>query len=395
MTGRPLCNLKFQICNLLLLAVLLPSASAAETRKTVIPFDFVSTFDEGRLGRTIGDMVWKKLSRGGRFIVPESMLDVRDYCQEHRLNPSPATDLAEMKKAVQDGFGGQIGIWGRIEPARPGEGEVYDLVINCFDFSTPRPRVIFQIKTRTRSAGEIPHLYVKQLVDALEGRGPEKLPAADPVAEENWKKNPNLVKGDFEHGADGVPDGWDRVAGQLREPLGGLVRWADEIGNPRNRVIRFTLDQNVAESEGVMYYSDWFRVEEGAKYRFQCRWRSDGPAAKVFVKCYDEVSESLARREVYRSQQNLKGPVGAWNTQTEDFTPRRSAKYSPQWGRVMLYAYLKPGTVEFDDVIVKQIAVGPDRSPKIRRPSSETQATGNEAEANKRRSRGAKEDEKP
>lgn len=61
----------------------------------------------------------------------------------------------------------------------------------------------------------------------------------------------------------------------------------------------------------------------------------------------------------------------------------------------MLYAYLKPGTVEFDDVIVKQIAVGPDRSPKIRRPSSETQATGNEAEANKRRSRGAKEDEKP
>ena len=78
------------------------------------------------------------------------------------------------------------------------------------------------------------------------------------MAEANWKKNPNLVKGDFEHGADGVPDGWDRVAGQQREPLGGLVRWADEIGNPKNRVIRFTLDKNVAENEGVMYYSDLF-----------------------------------------------------------------------------------------------------------------------------------------
>ena len=42
-----------------------------------------------------------------------------------------------------------------------------------------------------------------------------------------------------------------------------------------------------------MYYSDSFPVEAGAKYRFQCRWRSDGPAAKVFVKCYDEISESL------------------------------------------------------------------------------------------------------
>jgi hypothetical protein len=268
-------------------------------------------------------------------------------------------------------------------------------VIECYDFSPPQPRLIYEIKTRTKSAGEIPHLYVKQMLDALEGREPERPAAGDPVAEANWKKNPNLVKGDFEHGANGVPDGWDRVAGQGREPLGGLVRWTDEIGNPKNRVIRFTLDKNVAENEGVMYYSDWFRVEEGAKYRFQCRWRSDGPAAKVFVKCYDEVSESLGRREVYRSQQNLKGPVGAWNAHTEDFTPRHT-KYSPQWGRVMLYAYLKPGTVEFDDVIVKQIAAAAsDRPPKVRRPSSETQVTNDEIEADKQRSRKAKEGEKP
>ena len=299
------------------------------------------------------------------------MADVRDYCKEHKFKPAPETDLAEMRKIVQDGFGGQIGIWGRIEPVRPGEGEVYDLVIKCVDFSAPQPSVIYQVKTRTKSASEIPHLYVKQMLDALEGRGPEGQPAGDPVTEANWKKKPNLVKGDFEHGTNGVPDGWLRVAGQEREPLGGLVRWAEEIGNPKNRVIRFTLDKNVADNEGVMYYSDWFRVEEGAKYRFQCRWRSDGPAPKVFIKCYDEVSESLGRREVYRSQQNLNGPTGAWNTHTEDFTPRHT-KYLPEWGRVMLYAYLKPGVVEFDDVIVKQIAAAPAGSPKVRRPSSET-----------------------
>ena len=51
----------------------------------------------------------------------------------------------------------------------------------------------------------------------------------------------------------------------------------DRSGNPENQVIRFTLDQNVAENEGVMYYSDFFPVEEGAKYRFQCRCRIRRP----------------------------------------------------------------------------------------------------------------------
>ena len=59
-------------------------------------------------------------------------------------------------------------------------------------------------------------------------------------------------------------------------------------------------------------------------------------------------------REVYRCQMNLKGPKNAWNTHTEDFTPKHT-KYTPQWGRVMLYAYLGAGQVDFDDVVVKQI----------------------------------------
>ena len=151
-----------------------------------------------------------------------------------------------------------------------------------------------------------------------------------------------------------MPAGWDKTAGQQRAPLGTEVRWTTEKNNPANRVARFVLDKNTAENAGVMYYSDYFPIEEGAKYRFQCRWRSDGPAVKVFVKCYDYFPDEARRREVYRSQQNLQGPGNAWNTHAEDFTPRHS-KYAPRWGRVMLYAYLKPGEVEFDDVIVKRI----------------------------------------
>ena len=93
------------------------SAVAADTRKVVIPFDFVSKFDDGRYGQMVGDMLWKKLSREGGFIIPESMLDVRDYCASHNLKPSPETDLEKMKKIVRDDFDAQIGIWGSVERA--------------------------------------------------------------------------------------------------------------------------------------------------------------------------------------------------------------------------------------------------------------------------------------
>ena len=332
--------------------------AADDDRKVVIPFDFVSTFDDGRYGQMVGDMLWKKLSRQGGFIIPESMLDVRDYCASRHLKPAADMDLEKMKKIVQNDFGAHIGIWGSVERAPGAEAEIYDLAIKCVDFSAqPNPKMVYQVKARTKSASEIPHLYVKQMFDALYQRQPTGPAGPDPVAEENWKKNPNLVVGDFQRGSDGAPKGWEKVCGQQREPLGGLVRWMAEDGNPNNKVIRFTLDKNVAENEGVMYYSDFFPVQDGATYRFQCRWRSNGQAAKVFIKCYDSVSEAKRRREVYRSQQNLSsGPVNtwSWNTHTEDFTPKH-VKYTPRWGRVMLYAYAVPGVVEFDDVVVKQI----------------------------------------
>ena len=60
-------------------------AHAADAKKVVIPFDFVSKFDDGRYGQMMGDMIWKKLSRQRGFIIPDSMLEVRDYCQSHKL----------------------------------------------------------------------------------------------------------------------------------------------------------------------------------------------------------------------------------------------------------------------------------------------------------------------
>lgn len=398
-------NLQFAIFNIfcwLFLAAAVAADVAADARKAVVPFDFASTFDDGRYGRLVGEMIWKKLSAQGGYVVPETMDDVRDYCAGRHVKPSPETDLDQMRKLVVEGFDAQIGIWGGVERVAGAELDAYDLTIKCVDFSArPTPKAIYQVQARTKSVSEIPHLYVRQMLDALGDRRPAAAAGANPLAEENWRQKPNLVAGDFQRGAAGVPRGWQKVCGQRREPLGKLVQWTTEEGNAQNKVIRFTLDRETAENEGLMYYSEDFPVEEGATYRFQCRWRSHGPAVKVFVKCYDaeaspyDAEDGAAaktgqsqRREVYRSQQNLSsGPVDTWtwSTQVEDFTPRH-VKYSPRWGRVMLYAYAKPGEVEFDDVVVKQIAPpSPGERAKVRRPSRETKITIEEMEKNYRR----------
>ena len=396
-------------------------AYSSGKQKVVIPFDFVSKFDKGRYGQMVGDMIWKKLDREGGVIIPETMLDVRDFCAGRNLHLGPDTPMEKVQHVVREDFGAHVGIWGSVERVEGHEWDVYDLVIKCVDFSAyPDPKVIYECTARTNTVSEIPHLYVKQMLDKLYDRKPGGPPPVNKIAEENWVKNPNLVVGDFQSGSGGAPKGWESRGGQQREPLGGLVSWVPEGGNAENRLIRFKFPAAVGDSEGVMYYSGWFPVEEGARYRFQCRWRSNGPAVKVFIKCYDAmgsqykesqykptagrprakgskenayrpgnnyVPEAGQRREVYRSQQNLKGPKNTWNVQTEDFTPKHT-KYTPRWGRVMLYAYLGAGVVEFDDVVLKQILpASPGEHIKERRHSLETRVTLEEMEENERRGR--------
>lgn len=396
-----------------------PPGPIPRSEWVVIPFDFQSEFDDGRYGRMVAEMIWKKLQRQGGFIIPESMLDVRDTCQSNKIRLKPESALAEVKKHVRDDFGAHVGIWGSVQRAPGHDWEVYDLTIKCVDFSAyPEPKVIYEKTARTRSVSEIPRLYVQQMLDAMYQRPPHEPPPPDPVAQKSWRERPNLVRGDFQQGSGNAPAGWAThwQAGDVGgpEPLGTTIRWIAEggsaaTGNTSNRVIRFTFGAGIGDGTGVAYYSHPFEVQEGALYRFQCRWRSNGPKGIVFVKCYDEVDTKYRSgterpavspggpadyipeigliREVYRSQQNLKGPQNTWNVQTEDFTPKHT-RYTPRWGRVMLYAYLGGGVVEFDDVVVKQIlSASPGDQDKVRRHSLETGVTIEQMQQDRRRSR--------
>jgi len=391
------------------------AGQTTDSRKVIIPFDFESKFDNGRYGQMVGDMIWKKLEREGGFIIPESMADVRDFCQARKIQLGPNTPLETVKKIVREDFDAHIGIWGSVERVPGHDWDVYDLVIKCVDFSGSEPKVIYEVSTRTKTVSEIPHTYVKEMLDKLYDRQPGGPKPINPIAEKNWKENPNLVIGDFEQGV-GHPKGWDSRGGQQREPLGRLVKWIPEPGNPSNKIIRLEFPASVGDAEGVMYYSDYFPVEEGATYRFQCRWRSSGVQGKVFIKCGEPIAteyrptsgyrpqqpatnpklyrpEESQMREVYRCQINLKGPPNTWNVHVEEFTPRHT-KYTPRYGRIMLYGYLGGGWIDFDDIVLKQILPpSPGEQQKELRHSLETKVTLKEMEENERRSRELEEQE--
>ncbi|MFO7905322.1 MAG: hypothetical protein ACQESR_17220 [Planctomycetota bacterium] len=356
-----------------------PQADSQES-KIVIPFDFESTFDQGRYGRKLGDMIWKKLEQRGQYIIPEAMLDVREWSERTKTVPGPDISLEKMQSIVQDTFGGDIGIWGKIERLPNVEWDQYDLWINIVDFSHSPPKVIAKTKAQTKTVSEIPHVYLKQALDQLYGvQGGGIADKPDEAAERRWETGPNLVKGTFD-----TLEGWDRPEEYVSRQVERTAQGAS------NHFIRFSIPRGVARTSGVLYYSEYFPVEPGATYRFQCRWRSSGPAAKVFIKCYTERPTSFTeradgevrqseKREVYRNQQNLKGPADTWNTRTEDFTPKHT-QYEPRFGRVMLYGYLRQGTLDWDDVVVKKIVPAPETSTKIRRPSLETNVRSEELE---------------
>ena len=209
------------------------SAWAADKRKVVIPFDFVSKFDHGHCGEMLGEQIWMKLP-ASRGLSRWNRSRTSATPAQNNVHPSPEMPIGDVGKIVVRDFDAQIGIWGSVERAAGHDEEVYDLVIKCVDFSDPKqPKTIYQCNARTKTVSEIPHLYVRQLLDALAGRSPAGLPGVDPLAKENWKKNPNLViGGDFQSGSRGVPGVGNRSPGSRAS------RWANWSAGSRKPAIR-------------------------------------------------------------------------------------------------------------------------------------------------------------
>ena len=387
-------------------------------QKRVVMFDFESLWDadqESRYGQIMGNMFWMKINRENKikqeFVIPDSMISVRNVCATEGIRPNPDTPLDKMKEVVTKTFNSDIGIWGKIERVDRDVLEIYDFWMKVVDFSFDPPKIIYQVdKNRTEAVAEVTGIHVRRSMEKLYDKQ-ARTKEENAQIEANWEKNPNLVVGgDFERVQNGVPVGWETHCAQHREPIGRLVKRIVDPENPKNHILHTEFDADIGDGFGLMYYSKPFPIEETATYRLQIRFKRMGVRPILFVKCSDTIdtvfrptSGALREgftdragqqtREVYRSQQMLYHyPDNQWITHTEDFTPRHT-RFSPKYARIMLYGYLGAGAIQYDDVIVKKIKE-PDAAElraKIERHSLDSKVTLKEMEANERRADEARE----
>jgi len=399
--------------------------------KRVVMFDFESLWDadqESRYGQIMGNMFWMKINRENKvkhaFVIPESMIDVRNTCTLMDIRPNPDTPLDQMKEIVTKTFNADIGIWGKIERVDKDVMEIYDFWMKIVDFSVDPPKIIYQVdKTRTEAVAEVTEIYVRHGMERLYNKQ-ARTAEENAKIEENWKNGPNLiVGGDFEKVQNGIPVGWESRCAQHREPFGRMVKRVVDPLDPKNHYLHFDLDAETAEGFGLMYYSKPFLVEEGATYRLDYRYRlSKRINCIVFVKCYDVIDTNFKptanalsegftdkigqqTREVYRNQQNHQQyPIGAppnekeianagkWVQYSEEFTPRHT-RFSPKLGRVMLYGFFTAGTIDFDDLVLKKIkdADPAELKAKVERHSLDSKVTLKDMEENERRAVEARE----
>lgn len=210
---------------------------------------------------------------------------------------------------------------------------------------------------------------------------------SDPAVEKVWAERPNLVQDPgFEDGPrqqKGKAENWgailgaDRYAPPVLESAG-----AEKLGEDRVAVVSkglagvvteqagyclmMRMSKNVAENNGLACESIWIPVENGAKYRFGCKYHSTGPVPRLFLKGFAEQGDQFGdkkdpeatRREFYRCQVLPRKANEEWEKIEMDFTPEPLKATYPkiQWLRIDLYIYLSPGDVFFDDVSLKKIS---------------------------------------
>jgi hypothetical protein len=197
----------------------------------------------------------------------------------------------------------------------------------------------------------------------------------DEVAERLWQENPNLVvnggfdKGQNWHGiyqseyymvklTDAAPE-VDKIAiWRLREGTDMMTKEGLHVPPVENNVLAMNLSKTAAENNGLACLSDAIKIEPNTRYRLSFRYKSDGPRLHVFIKGYTigkNIEGKEVEREIYRRQVPPTGATnGEWVTIVDELNPQHSA-FPVQVLKVDLYAYLQPGMVMFDDVVLKAV----------------------------------------
>lgn len=287
-----------------------------------------------------------KLDRQGVY-EPIDQFTSADLAKDQKFDLS--TSPEEMIKLTADEAPDVI-IWGQFDGG--------ELTLNVLDTRTSKTKpAVFNEKIE--HATDI-RFAVEKLVEAMPGgkqheHMTETAVVRDEEAEKLWKEGPNLFKeGTFDAAGD-----WRGILADKKWTPAIQSEAAGEDGvilrkSGDQQYLEMKLTRATAESYGLACLSGPMKIEPKTRYRISFRYRSDGPTVRPFIKGYfmhDGAEREIYRRQIPPPDANTKGK---WVEVVDELNPQQQT-FQPEFLRVDFYAYLAPGTVEFDDVVIKAV----------------------------------------
>lgn len=348
------------ICLNLALAVGSALAADADIPKPRVAFFPLGGDAKEELRQQCGLSLRLKLDRTGKYDVIDGpkMLEIAGEAKDPITFATATKDVIDLGKLAD----AQVLVWGEL--TNTADGARMKLKILDLRDADRRPlelTKVIQKPTDLRFVSE-------EILETLPGVGKFEHPVEEAVtndaaAAELWKTNPNLVKnGDFSR-----PGMWKGIyqSEYYDVPLSDqppaedkVVIYPVEENGTMNSVLAMKLSKTCAENNGLAALSERIEIAPDTRYRLSFRYKSDGPTLHVFVKGYtlaENVNGQKVEREIYRRQVPPTGATdGKWMTIVDDMNPQHVA-FPVMWLKVDLYAYLSPGTVMFDDVVLKAV----------------------------------------
>lgn len=331
--------------------------AADEKAKPVVAFFPLGGSASEELREKCGFSLRMKLDRTGLYEVVDGpkMQEVAAEAKEPIGFATAADAVIELGRLVE----AQLLVWGEV-----GDGNTIRLKMLDLREEPHRVRQI------TRVIGQPTDLRFvsEQILETLPGVMKFEHPSQegltkDAAAEALWQKNPNLVRNwDFSS-----PGSWWGIyqaeyyqvkVSPTPAAEDKVVIWRMPENGATNNVLSMRLSRYCAENNGLACLSESIRIEPDTRYRLSFRYRSDGPTLHVFVKGYtmfDNIEGKKVEREIYRRQVPPSGDTGGkWVTVVDDLNPQHVV-FPVQTLKIDLYAYLHPGEVLFDDIVLKAV----------------------------------------
>jgi hypothetical protein len=351
----------FAPSRLLLICLFTSSAFAQDAPKSKVAVFPLSGDAKETFKERVAFSLRSKLDRDGAY---EAISGVEMNESVARVDkPVTFDSKSETLEPLVKSLNADVLIWGDLSA----KGDGATLKVRVFDLRQldPLPFEITQPIDQPTDVRFVSEKILEHLAGVKKFAHPtEEAVTHDATADALWKSNPNLVvNGDFAE-----PGHWEGVYQSERYTVksGSALPEQDNVriystleadGTP-NRALAMNLSKVAAENNGLAALSEPVKIEKGARYRLSFKYLSDGPKLHVFVKGYTLVPDGKGgaiEREVYRRQVPPTGATdGKWVTVVDDLNPQH-VTFPVQLLRVDLYAYLNPGLVLFDDVVLKAV----------------------------------------